>query len=107
MVPVSVIDEELGRYIKAGATAYFLVNSSDIRPGAMTTRKAMEAAWGGAAAGQDADIAFYKQWASEEFGAKAADPMAAVYKEYFAAPSMRSNLPMPGLTSAGSAPPPR
>ena len=106
MVPVSVIDEELGRYIKAGATAYFLVNTSDIRPVAMTTRAVMEAAWG-TPAGQDTDIAYYKQWASEEFGAKSADAVAAVYKEYFAAPSMRSNVPMPGLTSAGNAPPPR
>jgi hypothetical protein len=107
MVPVSVIDEELGRYMKAGATAYFLVNTSDIRPVAMTTRKVMEAAWGGVADGPDADIAFYKQWAGEEFGAKAADAVAAVYREYFVAPSMRSNMPAPGLTSAGNARPPR
>jgi hypothetical protein len=33
--------------------------------------------------------------------------VAAVYKEYFAAPSMRSAMPTPGLTSAGNAPPPR
>jgi hypothetical protein len=107
MVPVSVINEELGRYMKTGATAYFLVNTSDIRPVAMTTRAVMEAAWGGVADGQDADIAFYKQWAAEEFGAKAADAVATVYREYFAAPSMRSNMPAPGLTSAGNAPPPR
>jgi len=107
MVPVSVIDEELGRYIKAGATGYVLVNTSDIRPVAMTTRKVMEAAWAGAASGQDSDISFYKQWASEEFGAKAADAVAAVYREYFAAPSLRSNEPAAGLTSAGNAPPPR
>ena len=107
MVPVSVIDVELGRYIKAGATDYFLVNTSDIRPVAMTTRAVMDAAWGGVPAGQDEDIAYYKQWASEEFGAKAADAVAAVYREYFAAPSMRRNEPGPGLTSAGNAPPPR
>jgi len=107
MVPASVIDEEIGRYIKAKATAYFLVNTSDIRPVAMTTRAVMDAAWGGVSGGQDNDIAFYKQWSSEEFGAKAADAIATVYKEYFAAPSMRSNLAAPGLTSAGNAPPPR
>jgi hypothetical protein len=107
MVPVSVIDEELGRYIKAGATSYFLVNTSDIRPVAMTTRAVMEAAWSGAPAGQDVDIAFYKQWASEEFGAKAADAVAAVYREYFAAPSIRRDQPIPALTSAGNVPPPR
>ena len=107
MVPVSVINEELGRYIKVGATSYFLVNSSDIRPVAMTTRAVMNAAWGGVPDGQDADIAFYKQWASEEFGAKASDAVAAVYREYFAAPSMRREGTPPGLTSAGNAPPTR
>lgn len=107
MVPVSVIHEELGRYGKAGATAYMLVNTSDIRPVAMTTRAIMETAWGGAPAGENADVDFYRRWAAEEFGAKSADAVAAVYKEYFAAPSMRSAMPMPGLTSAGNAPPPQ
>jgi hypothetical protein len=106
MVPVSVIEEELGRYIKAGATAYFLVNTSDIRPVAMTTRAVMETAWGGVPAESDADAAFYRQWSTEEFGAKSADAIEAVYKEYFAAPSMRNSTPLPGLTSAGNAPPP-
>jgi hypothetical protein len=105
MVAASVIQEELGRYIKAGATSYFLVNTSDLRPVAMTTRAVMDIAWGGVPAG-DMDTTFYKQWATEEFGAKAADAIAAVYKEYFAAPSMRTNFPRPGLTSAGNAPPP-
>jgi hypothetical protein len=107
MVPVSVIDEELGRYIKAGATAYFLVNTSDIRPVAMTTRAVMDVAWGGVPAEEDGGLGFYRSWASEEFGSKSADAVAAVYKEYFAAPSMRSAMPTPGLTSAGNAPPPR
>jgi hypothetical protein len=107
MVPVSVIDEELGRYIKAGATAYFLVNTSDIRPVAMTTRAVMDVAWGGVPAEGDGDLGFYRNWTSEEFGSKSADAVAAVYKEYFAAPSMRSAMPTLGLTSAGNAPPPR
>jgi hypothetical protein len=110
MVPVSVIQEELGRYVKAGANAYMLVNTSDIRPVAMTTRAIMETAWGGAPAEPNADEAFYRRWAAEEFGAKSADAVAAVYKEYFAAPSMRSVMPragqIPVLTSAGNAPPP-
>jgi hypothetical protein len=112
MVPVAVIQEELGRYIKAGATSYILVNTSDIRPVAMTTRALMEVAWGGVpvqgpdAKGSDADGAFYRSWAAEEFGEKSADAVARVYKEYFAAPSLRSLFPAPGLTSAGNAPPP-
>jgi len=32
MVPVGTIQSELGRYIKAGATSYLLVNTSDLRP---------------------------------------------------------------------------
>ncbi|MGA2250288.1 glycosyl hydrolase 115 family protein [Terracidiphilus sp.] len=110
MVPVSVIHSELGRYIKAGATSYILVNTSDIRPVAMTTRALMETAWGGVPSGvpqeaNDADGAFYRRWATEEFGAKSADVLSALYKEYFAAPSERTSFGAPGLTSAGNAPP--
>ncbi|MGB7265234.1 MAG: glycosyl hydrolase 115 family protein, partial [Terracidiphilus sp.] len=91
MVPVKTIQSEIGRYIKAGATSYFLVNTSDIRPVAMTTRAVMEMAWGGVAATTGgiadpeggADAAFYRKWATEEFGAKSADTLAKVYKEYF------------------------
>ena len=36
---------------------------------------------------ESADGAFYKKWATEEFGAESADALAKVYKEYFAAPS--------------------
>jgi len=104
MVPVSVIQEELGRYIKAGATSYFLVNTSDIRPVAMTTEAVMDIAWGGLPkTASDADGAFYRKWATEEFGARSADALEKVYKEYFAAPRMPVH--MPRLTSAGNAPP--
>ncbi|HTB97549.1 MAG TPA: glycosyl hydrolase 115 family protein [Terracidiphilus sp.] len=107
MVPVSVINEELGRYIAAGATSYFLVNTSDIRPVAMTTRAVMDIAWGGLPAVGGADeSAFYRTWATKEFGAKSADAVSTVYKEYFAAPSPRTTFGPPGLTSAGNAPPP-
>ncbi|MGA2539111.1 MAG: glycosyl hydrolase 115 family protein, partial [Terracidiphilus sp.] len=107
MVPAAVIQSELGRYIKAGATSYLLVNTSDLRPVAMTTRALMEVAWGGLSTETaDADGAYYRRWASEEFGAKSADELAGVYKDYFAAPSLRTANGLPGLTSAGNAPPP-
>jgi hypothetical protein len=113
MVPVATLQSELGRYIKAGATSYMLVNTSDIRPVAMTTRAVMEMAWGGipATVGNadtqgDADAAFYQRWAAEEFGAKSAGALAKVYKEYFAAPSLRRRTGPPRLTSAGNTPPP-
>ena len=106
MVPVDRIQEELGRYIKAGATSYFLVNTSDIRPVAMTARAVMETAWGGVPQEKDADAAFYRMWATEEFGARSADAITAVYKDYFAAPSLRRPFYGFGMTSAGNAPPP-
>jgi Glycosyl hydrolase family 115 len=115
MVPVSTIQEELGRYIKAGATAYMLLNTSDIRPVAMTARAVMEMAWGGVPAttggvavnsDTGADAAYYRRWATEEFGARSADALTKVYKEYFAAPSLRPPFGPPRLTSAGNVPPP-
>jgi hypothetical protein len=106
MVPVGVIQAELGRYIKAGATTYVLVNTSDLRPVTMTTRALMEVAWGGVPAEDDADGAYYKKWATEEFGAKSASALESVYKDYFAAPSLRRAFGPPRMTSAGNAPPP-
>ncbi len=115
MVPVKTIQSELGRYIKAGATSYVLLNTSDIRPVAMTARAVMEMAWGGvpattggatADAAGDADTAYYRRWINEEFGAKSAEALTKLYKEYFAAPSPRPPFGPPRLTSAGIAPPP-
>jgi|SRR5690242_892414 len=88
MVPVERIDAELGRYIKAGATNYFLVNTSDIRPVSMTIKAVMDVAWKGLpenAAGES--DRFYQQWSQEEFGKRAAAKVAEVYKEYFATPA--------------------
>ena len=88
MVPVKRIDEELGRYIKAGATNYFLVNTSDIRPVSMTIRAVMDIAWKGLPSNApDEDVRFYRQWSSEEFGPKAAHKVADIYKQYFSTPA--------------------
>jgi hypothetical protein len=121
MVSLKIIQSEIGRYIKAGATSYFLVNTSDIRPVVMTTRAVMEMAWGGVPAttggtkgdtgsdaGGDADAAYYRKWATEEFGAKSADALSKVYREYFAAPSPRAPFAFapPRMTSAGNVPQP-
>jgi hypothetical protein len=87
MVPVERSFAELGRYIKAGATNYFLVNTSDIRPVTMSVRAVMDAAWKGVPGGDEPANEFYKQWSSEEFGEKAAPKLAELYKEYFIAPA--------------------
>lgn len=81
MVPVSRIYSELGRYIKAGANAYLLLNTSNTRQVAMTAEAVMNVAWGGVpAAGASG---YYKGWAAEEFGDRAAPALAKVYQDYF------------------------
>jgi hypothetical protein len=119
MVSVKIIQSEIGRYIKAGATSYFLVNTSDIRPYVMTTRAVMNMAWAGnltgvpAAAGGaqtdapgDEEDAYYRLWITDEFGPRSVDALTKTYKDYFAAPSLRPPFGPPRLTSAGNAPPP-
>ncbi len=86
LVPVSRIYSELGRYIKARATAYILLNTSDIRPVAMTAKAVMDVAWGGVPPG--GAEGYYKRWATYEFGAASADAVAKVYHDYFNAPAM-------------------
>jgi hypothetical protein len=81
MVPVSRIYSELGRYIKAGATGYVLVNTSNTRQVAMTSEAVMNVAWGGVPAAGAAD--YYRRWAAEEFGDRAAPALAKVYADYF------------------------
>jgi Ni/Co efflux regulator RcnB len=88
MVPIERIAEELGRYVKAGATQYFLVNTSDIRPYTLTIRAVMDYAWLGRLPGAEKEPSgYYRHYAAEEFGDKAAPAIAEMYKSYFAAPA--------------------
>jgi hypothetical protein len=85
MVPMDRVAAELGRYIKVGATNYLLINTSDIRPVSMMTKAVMDVGWKGLPPEAAGD--FYHQWASAEFGEKAAAQVADVYTAYFAAPA--------------------
>jgi hypothetical protein len=87
MVPVERSFSEIRRYIDAGATKYFLVNTSDIRPVLMSIRAVMDAVWKGVPAAGNAADGFYRQWAVEQFGEKLASPLADLYREYFTAPA--------------------
>jgi hypothetical protein len=95
MVPVARIYSELGRYIQAGATQYLLVNTSDIRPVAMTARAVMDVAWGGVPPGDPAPAAraYYPSWAAAEFGEAASTAVAKVLADYFVAPAHLPNSP--------------
>ncbi|MGH9522801.1 MAG: glycosyl hydrolase 115 family protein, partial [Terriglobales bacterium] len=96
MVPMDRVVSELGRYIRAGATEYLLMNTSDIRPVAMMTRAVMDVGWQGVASGATAsDTDYYRAWSAEEFGEKAAPQIAEIYKDYFAAPALRPGTQPP------------
>jgi hypothetical protein len=83
MVPVDRIYSEFGRYIKAGATGYMLLNTSDIRAVSMTAKVVMDTAWGGLP--RVGARATYAAWAKDQFGAGAADAVATVWEDYFKA----------------------
>jgi hypothetical protein len=86
MVPVPRIFDELGRFQSAGATRFLLVNTSDIRPVAMTAKACMNFAWHGREKMASSDR-YYHDWSSTEFGAKVADELPALYRDYFDAPA--------------------
>lgn len=90
MVPVDRIYSELGRYIKAGATNYLLLNTSDIRPVSMTTKAVMDVAWHGVKGNAQE---FYRQWSADEFGSQAADKIGALYRQYFETPAHSAHPP--------------
>jgi hypothetical protein len=91
LTPVSRIFDSLGRFQKAGATSFLLVNTSDIRPVAMGASAVLDFGWHGASVGSSDK--FYENWATDEFGAKAAPAVSAIYKAYFEAPANRPGTP--------------
>lgn len=97
LTPVDRIFSSLARFQKAGATSFLLVNTSDIRPVTMGASAVLDFGWKGSAIGSSTD--FYNLWSREEYGAKAAPRIAAVYKAYFSAPALLTLSP-------GSAPRP-
>jgi Glycosyl hydrolase family 115 len=92
--PVDRLFDSLGRFQKAGATSFLLVNTSDIRPVTMGASAVLDFGWKGNAIGSSDK--FYTDWTTEEFGAKASPAVTAVYKAYFNAPADRpGNPPVP------------
>jgi hypothetical protein len=80
MVPVERIVSELGRYVKAGATQYVLLNTSDIRPVPMTIKAVMDFAWRGLPPGVGGSDRFYRNWSAEQFGEKAAACLPGLFR---------------------------
>jgi hypothetical protein len=87
-VPIERLSRELGRAVTAGATAYLMLNPSDLRPVPMTTRAVMELAWNAEPwQAKDSSAAYLQKWSSEEYGEKAAPILAQYYDAYFRAPA--------------------
>lgn len=84
MVPAERIRSEFERFIKAGATRFALVNVSDLRAVTMTAKFTMDLAWGDTRPDRNAED-YYRDWATIQFGPKAAAPLADFYEAYFAA----------------------
>jgi len=96
MVPPSRIYGEIGRFARAGATNFFLVNVSDVRPVPLTTECAMRLVWNAASAAGKSDAenmdAFLTGWCGHEFGEPLAGEIAAVYARYFDIPYHRQDI---------------
>jgi hypothetical protein len=96
MVPPARIYQELDRFIRAGATEYFLLNLSDVRPVPLGTDCAMKLAWDAAPYRDCSDAenqaAFLLDWCRRQYGAAVAAPVAALYEKYFDLPSHRPEV---------------
>ena len=87
------ICSELGRFVKAAATNFFLVNVSDVRPVPLSTDCAMCFAWNatpyaGKSEQENMD-AFLVDWSRRQFGEALASDVAAMYARYFDIPYHR------------------
>jgi hypothetical protein len=88
MVNPGRIYNQVGRFVRAGATEYLLVNVSDIRPVPLSTDCAMKLAWDARPYLDRTDeqnmTAFLEDWSRRQFGAEAAGEISGIYRDYFA-----------------------
>jgi hypothetical protein len=94
MVSPARLQRQLGRAATIGATRWLLLNTSNVRPVVMMTRAAMELAWNSddwVAAHSAKSFEYLSKWGNEEFGERAAGPLADYYEAYFSAPPVRHN----------------
>ena len=105
-VPPERIYHEMARFVRAGATEFFLVNVSDVRPVPLSTECAMKMAWDARAhlsqSDQSNQGAFLLEWAGRQFGPQAAPRIVDLYAEYFAIPGRRQKVAL--WEAVGAAP---
>ncbi|MDR3228037.1 MAG: glycosyl hydrolase 115 family protein [Puniceicoccales bacterium] len=90
------IYDQVGRFARAGATEFFLVNVSDIRPVPLSTDCAMKFAWDTAPyidkSNEENMAAFFRDWSRRQFGDALAAPIAALYHDYFHIAHIKAQL---------------
>lgn len=96
MVNPGRIYNQVGRFVKAGATKFFLVNVSDVRPVPLSTDCAMKLAWNAKPYMGKTDeqnmLAFYEDWSTRQFGVDIGRQVSEVYRDYFNCPYMSDTL---------------
>lgn len=88
MVNPGRIYNQIGRFARAGATNFLLVNVSDIRPVPLSTDCVMKLAWNAKpyldkSDGENLKM-FLDDWSRRQFGAEAGGAISGIYQEYFA-----------------------
>ncbi|NLE38228.1 MAG: hypothetical protein GX621_09415 [Pirellulaceae bacterium] len=90
------IHHEMCRFIRAKATEYFVVNTSDIRPVPMTTDYCMRLAWDASEelekSDQQAMDDCLLDFSRRQFGDAVAPELAKIYDEYFTTPYLQKRL---------------
>jgi len=92
MVNPGRICNQIGRFARAGATKFLLVNLSDIRPVPLSTDCVMKLAWDAEPYLKDSDETNMKKmlenWSRRQFGAESGPQVAGIYQDYFTTPFM-------------------
>jgi hypothetical protein len=95
MVNPGRIYNQVGRFVRAGATEFFLVNVSDIRPVPLSTDCAMKLAWDAKPYLGKSDeqnmTAFLDDWSCRQFGTDVGGKVSGIYQEYFATSYMNDS----------------
>jgi hypothetical protein len=95
-VPPERIYHEIGRYVRAGGTEYFLLNVSDVRAVPLSTECAMRLVGNVRShtpgSDHDNEKTFLLNWSDRQFGAKVAADVANLYGKYFAISSRQPKI---------------
>ncbi len=96
MVNPGRIYNEVLRFVRAGATSFFLVNVSDVRPVPLSTDCAMKLVWDAKPFLDKTDeenmTDFLRDWSRRQFGTDLSGTIASNYREYFDISYMRRNV---------------